>query len=319
MIFDIKKITSALIVSIILVTGCNKNSVEKENISEQEILNIEQENIAKQEILNIEQETLDIMVSIAPQKYFVEKIGGDRVNINIMVEGNSEPETYEPKPQQLQSLEETEVYISIGVPFEDKWLEKFADINDQMAIIDSGKGIERLEMIEHDSDHHHHGEDNLDPHIWLSPSLVKQQAQNIYENLILLDEDNKDFYQENLEQFLTEIEELDQEIKNTLKDIKNRKFVVFHPAWGYFANDYNLEQIPIEVGGQEPSAAELSQLINTAKNNNIKVVFVQPQFKMKNAETIAQEINGEIIIIDPLALNWSENLLNISQTFNSNL
>ena len=267
-------------------------------------------------------EILDITVSILPQEYFVTKIGGDLVKVNVMVESGAEPATYEPKPQQLKALSEAEAYITIGVPFEKVWMGKIQGANSQMLVIDSAKGIERMEMVAH---HHHdeeeaehahdHAEETLDPHIWLSPQLVKVQAQNIYQGLVQIDPANQATYQANLEQFLIEIDRLDRQIRQNLADIENRKFIVFHPAWGYFARDYNLEQIPIEVGGQEPSAAELGELIEQAQEENIRVIFAQYQFSSQNAQTIAQEIQGEVIFIDPLDPNWSDNLLKVSQIF----
>ncbi len=267
---------------------------------------------------------LDITVSILPQEYFVEKIGGDRVEVNIMVEPGASPATYEPKPQQMKALSEAEAYVSIGVPFEKAWMEKIKSANPQMLVIDSAKGIERMEMVahhhhgeaEHDHDHDHdHGAENLDPHIWLSPQLVKVQAENIYQGLVKIDPENEAEYQANLAQFLTEIEQLDQQIKQNLAGIENRQFMVFHPAWGYFARDHDLEQVSIEVGGQEPSAAELGEIVKEAQEENIKVIFAQPEFSTKSAETIAQEIGGKVLLITPLAQDWSNNLLQVSQTF----
>ncbi len=269
-------------------------------------------------------EPLDITVSILPQEYFVEKIGGDRVEVNIMVEPGASPATYEPKPQQMKALSEAEAYVSIGVPFEKAWMDKIKGANPQMLVIDSAQGIERMEMVahhhhgeaeaEHDHDHDH-GAETLDPHIWLSPQLVKLQAENIYQGLVKIDPENEAEYQANLAQFLTEIDQLDRQIKQNLTGIENRQFIVFHPAWGYFARDYDLEQVSIEVGGQEPSAAELGEIVKEAQEEKIKVIFAQPEFSTKSAETIAQEIDGKVLLITPLAPDWSNNLLQVSQTF----
>lgn len=270
-----------------------------------------------------DEQKLDITVSVIPQEYFVKKIGGDRVRVNVMVQSGSEPHTYEPKPQQLQALSQAEAYIGIGVPFEAGWMSRMAQANPQMLIVDSTEGIERLTMVAHDHGHDDHGHDEvkessettLDPHVWLSPRLVKIQAENIYELLVKLDPQNQAEYQTNLNQFLAEIDQLDTKIKENLAGIKQRKFIVFHPAWGYFAQEYNLTQVPVEVGGQEPSAAELAQLIKEAKQENIKVIFAQPEFSNQSAKTIAQEIDGEVLLISPLDPNWSNNLLKVSQTF----
>jgi zinc transport system substrate-binding protein len=155
----------------------------------------------------------------------------------------------------------------------------------------------------------------LDPHIWLSPKLVKIQAKNILDGFLKIDEKHKDIYMENYKKFIKEIEDTDSKIKDTLSNLKNRKFMVFHPTWGYFADEYNLEQIPIEVEGKTPSMQTLAKLINKAKKDNIKVVFVQPQFSKKSAEIIAKQIGGKVIAVDPLAENWSENLISVSKVF----
>lgn len=270
-------------------------------------------------------EVLDITVSVVPQEYFVKKIGGDRVKINVMVPPGTEPDNYEPKPQQIQALSQADAYIKIGIPFENIWISKLAKEQPKMLMIDSTKGIKRLPMVAHEH-HDHEGENQekmtndshentLDPHIWLSPKLVKIQAKTIYDGLVKLDPKNQPEYQANFDKFLQEIDQLDTQIKQNLANIKQRKFIVFHPAWGYFAQEYNLTQIPVEVGGQEPSAAELGQLIKEAKEEQIKVVFAQPELSSQAAKTIAKEIDGEVLLISPIAADWSNNLRQVSQTF----
>ncbi len=275
----------------------------------------------------IDKEVLDITVSVEPQKYFVEKIGGDRVKVNVMVPAGSEPHTYEPKPQQLRDLAKAEAYIIVGGDsFETAWLPRIKSVNNNLAVIDSGEGVARIKIdsAHHHHHHHHHEEEEKvkesgDPHIWLAPSAVKIQAKNIYEGLIKIDPANQLEYEQNLEEFITEIDSLDDKIETNLAGIKNRKFIVFHPAWSYFAREYNLEQIAIEVEGTEPSAAELKDLIATAKKENIKIIFIEPQFSQRSAEVIAKEIDGKVIEIDPLAPDWANNLLKVSEIFANEL
>jgi zinc transport system substrate-binding protein len=271
-------------------------------------------------------EKLDITVSILPQKYFVERIGGETVDVNVMVKPAASPATYEPKPQQMKALSEAEAYLRIRVPFEKAWMSRIEGANPDMKIVDLTQGIDRQPIAQH----HHHGEENhnhnheeetanLDPHIWLSPELVKQQAQTIYQTLVELNPDQATLYQDNLDAFLADIEALDQTIENTLADLEQRTFMVFHPSWGYFAEAYNLEMIPIEVEGTEPSAAELSQFVKQAKEENISVIFVQPQFGVQSANAIAQSVDAEVLQIDPLAENWLENMQSVATTFKTAL
>ena len=274
---------------------------------------------------------LEVMVSIPPQKYFVERIGGDRVNVSILLPSGANPATYEPKPQQLQSLSSADAYVRIHVPFENAWWDRISSANSDLQVIDLTEDIDRMPMaFEHhhgeENEHGHneaHGHDeaeaesgtNPDPHIWLSPPLVKEQAQTIYDALVELDPQNEPRYQENLTAFIAEVEQLDRDIEATLANVADRTFMVFHPSWGYFADAYNLEMIPIEVGGNEPSAAETSQLIKEAKAENIEVIFAQPQFSTRSAKTIASEIDGEVILIDPLAEDWLSNMGKVADTF----
>lgn len=244
---------------------------------------------------------LHVTVSILPQRYFVERVGGEYVAVNVMVEPGASPATYEPQPEQLRALSVADVYFGIGVPFENAWLERFASVNENLLLVDTTQGIERL------------GEPgNPDPHIWLSPALVKVQSQTIYETLAQLDPAHQETYRANLESFLADIDALDADIRETLTGVENRKFMVFHPSWGYFARDYGLEQLPVEVGGQEPSAAELAALVAGAKQEGIKVIFAQPEFSTRSAETLAQEIGGEVLLISPLAPDWLDNLRRVA-------
>ncbi|MDJ0901471.1 MAG: zinc ABC transporter substrate-binding protein [Xenococcus sp. MO_188.B8] len=262
---------------------------------------------------------LQIVVSILPQKYFVERVGGEYVSVEVMVEPGASPATYEPKPQQLRVLSQADAYVSIGVPFENAWMNRITAANPEMLIVDTKQGIERIPMAAHlhnenQEKSHTDNAENPDPHIWLSPQLVKVQAQTIYKALVQLTPERVGIYQANLKNFLADIEALDAELRESLTGLKQRKFMVFHPAWGYFARDYGLEMVPIELGGTEPSAAELAVLIAEARKEKIQVIFAQPEFSTRDAETIAQEMGGQVLLLDPLAADWLENLRSVSQT-----
>jgi zinc transport system substrate-binding protein len=270
--------------------------------------------------------TPQITVSILPQKYFVEKIVKDKFEVNVMVQPGASPHTYEPKTSQMKALATSKVYFSTGVSFENVWLDKFKKNAKDTLFVDLSDGIEKLAMgkhehheedakeAEHDDhsghkEHDDHDEEGLDPHIWLDPVLVKIQAKNIYDTMIKIDVQNADFYKVNYEQFLKELDELDANLKTILTPYKDKAFMVFHPSWGYFAKRYDLEQIPIELQGKEPKPNELVELIKDAKEHDIKIVFVSPQFSQKSAKTISQNINAKVATIDPMVSNWSEGLI----------
>ncbi|MGD2146945.1 MAG: zinc ABC transporter substrate-binding protein [Anaerolineae bacterium] len=245
-----------------------------------------------------------ITVSIIPQRFFVQQIAGDRVEVNVMVQPGESPATYEPTPAQLKALSASDGYFHIGVPFENAWLPRIAAANSAMIMVDTAEGIDRV------------GEgENPDPHIWLSPNLVKIQARTIYEALEALDPAHATEYAANLDAFQAEIDGLDADIQDSLAGIDQRQFIVLHPSWRYFARDYGLEMIAVEVGGQEPSAAELVALIDRARREGIRVVFAQPEFSTKAAETIANEIGGEVLLISPLAEDWMANMRSVANTF----
>ncbi len=267
------------------------------------------------------EETLPVFVSILPQKYFVEKIGGEFVQVSVMVAPGAGPHTYEPKPAQMVELSKTRLYFAVGVPFESTWLDRFASANPSMQIISTQEGIEKIHMASH---HHeeeeksgtHEHEGIRDPHIWLSPPLVMVQARNILRALMSADPAHANVYEDRYKEFIREIADLDMEIFRILgeKELR-REFMVFHPAWGYFAQAYGLKQVPVETEGKEPKPAELQKLIEWGKKENIKAVFIQPQYSEKSAGVIAAAIGGQVIAADPLAADWAENLRQIAMKF----
>lgn len=263
----------------------------------------------------------ELTVSILPQKYFLQKIVKDKFDINVMVKPGFSPATYEPKTSQMRSLVNSKVYFYIDVPFEDIWLDKFKQSSKNTLFVDTSLGIEKIQMAkhehhdeedkteEHKDEHQDHEHESLDPHIWLDPVLVKIQAKNMYETMIKIDSKNSDFYKTNYEDFLNHLDKLDSELKTILKEVEHKPFMVFHPSWGYFAKRYNLEQIAVESQGKEPKPNELVELIKDAKEHNIKIVFVAPQFSQKSAKTISKNIGGNVATIDPLSINWDIELL----------
>lgn len=260
----------------------------------------------------VNQKTVDpegrivVYATIPPQKEMIEAIGGDKVNVNIIVPEGGDPHTADLKPSQLADLSNARMYVMIGsgIEFEVKSIDKIMDLNKNMLLVDSSRGIQLMEMTEND----HEGEGGKDPHIWTSLRNGKIMAQNIYEGLITVDPNNKDYYLNNRDDYLKKLDEADNYIKNELKDINNRSFMISHPSWSYFAKDYNLNQIAIEVEGKEPTLQSLARTIEQAKEENINTIFISPGFSSKAAEIITKEIGGTTEVLDPLAGNYIENL-----------
>ncbi|MEA1985580.1 MAG: zinc ABC transporter substrate-binding protein [Euryarchaeota archaeon] len=240
-----------------------------------------------------------VAVSILPQAEFVEQIAGKRVRTIVMIPPGASPATHEPTPGQLTDVADASMYaiVGSGLSFEDVWLTKIRAVNQDMLIVDSSEGI-TLRMME----------EGTDPHIWTSPQNAKVMVENIYQGLVRIDPDNQDTYYANKEEYLDKLDKADADVRNTLSGKEGSSFMVFHPSWGYFADEYDLNMISIEIEGKEPSAHQLSQIIDTAKQNNITIIFVQVQFSSQSAEAIAQEIDGTVVPIDPLAEDYVENI-----------
>jgi zinc transport system substrate-binding protein len=266
---------------------------------------------------------IPVFVSILPQKYFVQKVGGDLVDVSVMVKSGTDAHTFEPKPQQMMALSRAKSYFAIGVEFEQVWLKRFLAANPRLLITMTDSGIQKIPMSEFNGHHHEskqgHHPGGLDPHIWLSPPLVMIQAHTIRDGLISADPDNAHIYKANCDRFVGEIKVLDAELKRIFGNRKNLQFMVFHPSWGYFAHAYRLKQVAVESEGKAPKPAELQHLIQHAREHKIKVIFVQPQFSASSAEVIAKAIDGQIAFVDPLAENWAENLLEVARKFDAAL
>lgn len=271
-------------------------------------------------------EGLNVFVSILPQKYFAQKIGKDKINVDVMVLPGHSPASYNPKPSQMAKLGKTDIFFYIGVPFEKVWLRKLKKNYKNVVFADTRKGCQTRHIEEnlfksdshhhHDHDHgcdheHHHG--MLDPHIWMSPYNATKIANNILLTLQKKDPKNSKYYMENYNAFLKEIDELDKKLMSITKNSKGREVFVFHPSWGYFMDEYGFKQIAIESGGKEPSAKYLSKLINYAKENKVGILLVQPQFPSDSVKVMEKRLNLKVYVGDPLSVMWDENLINIAK------
>jgi zinc transport system substrate-binding protein len=268
---------------------------------------------------------LRVFVSILPQQYFVEQIGGDQVDVSVMAPPGSDPHAYEPRPRQMVELARAKIYFTVGVSFETVWLDKIASANPDLRIVQMDQGIEKIPMVSDRAhgDHHHgknHGGQFRDPHVWTAPPLVKIMAENIRLALAEIDPARKKNYDENFSQFTAEIDAIDKEFKALFSSVQSgTSFMVYHPSWGYFAQSYGLKQIPVEIEGKEPKPAQLQSLIEEARARKIKVIFVQPQFSTRSAETLAAAIGGRVVMADPLAYDWADNLRQQARQFKSAL
>ncbi len=255
---------------------------------------------------------LNIVVSVLPEVSFVKAIGKNLVNVTAMVKPGDSPHTYEPKPSQMKEISKADIYFSIGVEFENAWLKRFGNQNSKMLISNLSKGIKKEPMPTFNGKNQHDGE--KDPHVWTSPNNIKIIAKNIYKTLCKNDSKNCSFYKKNYQNFILHVELTDKKIKDILKNTpKNSRFMVFHPAWGYFAKEYHLVQLPVEIEGKTPKPKSLIKIIKIAKKQKVKAIFTQPEFSPKIAEQIAKELHIKVIKATPLNPNWEENLINFAK------
>ena len=280
-----------ILIAVFIICGCEKNK-------------------------NIDNQSINIFVSIAPQKYFVDRIGKERVTVNVMVMPGRNPAIYEPTPDQVIALAEADLFFTIGVPFESSFLTKIEENLDNLLAVNISKGIVKRELFKHiheentaDTKEHNFP----DPHTWLSPVLAKTLCKNIYDALISIDPDGEYYYRANYDSLITDLEYLHKEFTDLLSEHRGKSFLVFHPSFGYFADEYGLRQIAIETGGKEPGPYELEAIIEQAIKNNISIIFTQPEFSKRSAEVIAEAINGTVITLSTLNPDYINNLRSIAE------
>jgi len=270
-------------------------------------------------------EKLTISVSILPQQWFVDQIGGDRVRTQAMVGSGDDPHTYEPTPQQMTNLADSELFFTIGVEFEAVWMPRFESANPEMKVVDTAAGIAFIPAIgahDHDDDVEDHaltGSED-DPHIWFSPLRMKQMAQTMAEAMRAADPKNADYFQSNLETLLVRIDSVDAEIRTQLEGSKRDHFMVVHPAWGYVAEDYGLHMLAVEIGGNEPAPETLSQIIALAREYEINTLVIEKGSNVRLATSITEQAGIQSIVEwDPMAYDWPASMLMIAETLHQAL
>jgi zinc transport system substrate-binding protein len=254
-------------------------------------------------------EKLDIFVGIPPLAYIAENIGGDQVNCHVLLEPGESPHTFEPTPRQMIELSRAAFYFELGFPFESRITSKLGN-GDKPRVVDISQGVRIRHM------HATHQEEDInadseykDPHIWLAPDNIRVMAKNIKKTLEHYDPANSSFYNSRLAAFIHNLDSIDDIIDSMLKPYEGTSIMVFHPAFGYFTESYGLKQLAVESEGKSPGPRQIRSIITRARENNIKVIFVQPQFDPKSAESIAHAIGGKMVTFDPLAGNLIDNLM----------
>jgi zinc transport system substrate-binding protein len=285
-------------------------------------------------------DTLQVTVSIPPQANFVQRIGGDHVTVQTFVDQGQDPHHFSATPRQIMGLARSKAYFTTGMPFEEALVAKLQDSHPDLRIVETSDPAalkEAADAHDHDApageepqsgeaspphdeetpeaeDEHGHGHHHdFDPHVWLSPPLIVQQATAIHDTLVDLDPANQSTYDSNLADFTFEVDALHHELSELLAPHKGKAFFVYHPAFTHFADAYGLEQNSIEAEGKSPTPKQLMQLVQDARDQGARVIFVQPQIDSSSAQTIAEAIGGEVVTIDPLADDVLSNLETIAK------
>lgn len=262
-------------------------------------------------------EPMPVAASIVPVGSFVERVGGDRVDVTVMVGPEANPATYEPTPREMAAISRARAFFRVGVPFEDAWIDRIGTNNPEMAMVDLRDSVDLRPMRggQHAHDHGHDEGDRgrPDPHVWTDPRNVIAMSEQIRDRLIALDPEGEADYRANFRDFRGELNALQDELAASFADIEDGRFLVYHPAWGYFADAYGLKQIAVEVEGKRPAARSLSRVIEQARQAGVDAVFIQDQFARRSAERVAESIGARVIAIDPLAGDYVANMRRVGR------
>ena len=243
-----------------------------------------------------------VAVTIAPEQEFVERVGGDHVRVVLLVPPGADPHTYEPPPGILADVAGADMYAAVGsgVEFELSWKDKIAALNPGMLVVDCSRGVDLI---------------STDPHIWVSPRNAKVMVENICRGLIEVDPENATDYRRNADAYREELDALDAEIADALARSGVTKIMVYHASWAYFARDYGLVEVPIESEGKEPSPQRIEHLVRQAEEEGIRVIFASPEHSTRSAEVIAKEVNGTVVQVSPLAVDYLANMRRVALAF----
>ena len=250
---------------------------------------------------------LVVSVTIGAQEELVRAVGGDRVDVLVLLPYNADPHTFEPQASQIMNISRSDLYFRIGeglLPFEDRVVSRLGDISGDLEVVDTSRGIDFISGTEGKG---------ADPHIWLSLRNAAIMADTIHTYLVLQDPAGEVYYSANRDAYKARLDSLDREIERDFAGSRTRVFIVTHPAWGYFARDYGLTQVYIETGGKEATARDLEYVIDMAKRENISVIFAEPQFSTRGAEMVAGEIGGRVELLDPMSPDYLANMEHVAE------
>lgn len=265
--------------------------------------------------------TVTIATSILPHQYVVDRIAGDFAESMVLVGPGQSPHSYEPSPRQMAQLSQSQAWITSGTDFETALVPKISSLYPSLAIIDGTSGVQFRYLDEHheEDDHEHEENETQDPHTWLGREPMKLFAQQVTDTLVDLDHEHADIYRKNLEAFHQEIDQLYDRLEKELENLAGSTVFVYHPSFGYLFDEFSITQRAVETGGREPTAQALTRLIALAQQEKPPAIFVQSQFPVQAAQSVAEAIGAKVLALDPLAYDWPENIARIGEILGSAL
>jgi zinc transport system substrate-binding protein len=251
-----------------------------------------------------------ITVSIPPFAYFVEAVAGDDFRVNVMLPPGADHHIWEPLPAQINALAGSEAFIINGqLGFEQAWMGRFREINPGMKILDLSQNIDLIDLNEEEeaddhSGHEAHVHGGPDPHYWMSPVSAYIIAEDLKNFLTQLNPAAAGKYEAGLKALQKKIAVVDSTLREELALASSKTFLIYHPALEYMARDYGLEQISFENEGKSPSPGRMKELIDIAREKGINIIFIQTEYDLRNAESIAGETGAELVVINPMNRDW---------------
>jgi zinc transport system substrate-binding protein len=254
---------------------------------------------------------IGVAVTIGPEVEWVNAVGGDKVSVTLMVPEGSDPHTYEPLPSQLARVSDAKMYVEIGTPleFETNYMDKIGSTNPDMLIVNASQGIQLIpNSAENEST-------TMDPHVWTDPKNAMIMVNNIYNGLVQVDPKDKAYFQKNRDQYISQLQELDKNTTKMLKGKQKTDILIYHPSFGYYAKDYNLTQVGAMINDEEPSPQRITMMVDIAKQNNITVLFNEPQYDPKFMQSIASQVGGQVLTVNDLDEHYIQNMMNVATQF----
>lgn len=254
---------------------------------------------------------IGVVVSIGPQIEFVKAVGGDKVDVTLMVPSNADPHTYEPLANQLSQVSNAKMYAELGTPieFEVNYMDKIKAINPNMLVVNTSQGINLIpNSAENEST-------SMDPHDYVDPKNAEIMVNNIYQGLVQIDPEDKDYFQKNRDNYLQQLDDLNKNTTKLLKGKQGTNILIYHPAFGYYAKDYNLTQVGAMINDEEPSPQRIAMMVNIAKQNNITIIYSEPQYDPKFMQSIASQIGAQVLNVNDLDEHYVQNMENIAIEF----